>query len=200
MYLLLCGKPGAGVQPISTRLIQYFSYRSTACYEYNYLTPLKDIEEAASIVLSRYMGIEEIENLTGGSLSNHLYSWGGDLLARVAQKQVAQVTARWDELKLHYIAILHGIPPIDVLDFEPAFKVLLKCADNASPRRESCLGPSFDDYAVGDIFDLVVDTSVVSPDEAATLIGESLHDKMLSPFKGTKDKDILDTTVNGSST
>ena len=57
------------------------------------------------------------------------------------------------------------------------------------------------EFRLGEIFDLVVDTGVVSPDEAATLIGESLHDKMLSPFKGTKDKDTFKhTTDNGSST
>jgi len=211
MFILLCGKPGTGTRAVCSRLVHYFSYRSTACYEYDYLSPLRDIEDASGIVLSRYLGIEEIENLTEESLAAHLYTWGSSLLAPVAKKQVDLVTARWDELKLHYIVVIHGISPSVCTDFDPAFKVQLRCdetvrkarilAEGANPRRESRLDLSFDDYAVCDIFDLVVDTGVVSPDEAATLIGESLHDKMLSPFKGTKDKDTFKhPTDNGSST
>lgn len=199
MYLLLCGRHGTGKRSVSHELIKYFSYRYTACYMYNFMSPLEDIEGAADIVVSQNLSREEIRGATDGDLASHLYSWGKKLLGPLALKQIGVIIERWEVLKLHHITVVRGVPPAEVSLFGPAFKVLLTCnEEDAKARIENVqeiprkgghpLEIDFDDCAVCDIFDLVVDTSAVSRSEAATLIGESLHDKMLSPFKGTKDR------------
>lgn len=213
MFLLVCGKTGSGKRIVSSELIKYFGYRGVACYEYDYQSPLDDIEEAAGVILSRYLTPEEIEDNTSEPLSMHLRIWASDVLFLLATRQIKQVTARWDDVKLHYIAIVRGMDPRETYDFSPAFKVLLTCTDKVretrlqargeDPSRGGHLDLGLDDYAVSDIFDLVVDTSVLGPDEVAALIGESLHDKMMSPFKGsdcTNAAEITEKTDNGSPT
>ena len=120
------------------------------------------------------------------------------LLPSYADAEISKVIKRWDELKMFHITVIHGIVKQAQLDRYPAaFKVLLTCDVDERNRRTTATGGSsafclrdynypieagFNDCAVSDIFDLVVDTGITTPDKAANLIGECLHKKL---FGGT---------------
>lgn len=203
MYILLCGKQGSGKRETTTKLRTYFGYRGQACYAYDYLQPVYQMHDAVYIVGKQY-GLNRTEP-TDFDLISHLVEWGNNNSsdwggwARCAKDHVDGITKRWDDLKMFYVAIIQGLPFAENLKMFPnSYKVLLKCDRDVRHTRVTNISRTwmrenhpievgFDDCAVSDIFDLVVDTESKNPDEVAKEIGNNFHDKLLSGLEKTKD-------------
>lgn len=191
MNILICGKQASGKSRITEKLRDYFTYRGTACYTYDYMTPITNIIESMQIV-----GPESLQY--GATLQGILYKWGVLGWKTACVDTVAEATSRWRELGLHFIAIIDGAPKEMIRAYKDggAFAVYLNCPDEVRHNRLEGFDGSargeghpievgFNDCAVSDIFDLVVDTSEHSPEEVASLIGTEFQNKINDAFKKT---------------
>lgn len=196
MFISISGKQGSGKSAVAEELRNFFTYRGNACYVYDYLSPLRDLWESIYIVglqhgLERPLGVQEDVD---PSLQGAIYDWSEGLyfLTNAADKHVRDAISRWDELNLIYMAILDGpVKPAHLYPFSP-YGVYLQCDTATRERRVGLMSwrgeghpleAGFNDCAVSDIFDLVVDTNEPSPKEIADLIGNKFLDKLKSVFK-----------------
>lgn len=197
MLITLCGPRGSGKYTTAEALKKYFGYRGMPCYCYDYWTPLNHMYDALAMAMQSY-------DLTlprtwrnykdrDTTLQDAIYrlipvsDW-----QRIVKEEITKVTQRWEELKVHYVIVLYGVPTPDELHrFNDAFRVWLNIpATELSQRVEVILeenshiiNQGFHDCAVSDIFDLVVDTSKSTPDEVASQIGTTFQEKISSVFK-----------------
>jgi len=206
MYVLICGKQGSGKSAVTEKLRDYFTYRGTACYSYDYLTPVYDVIEAVKIALSQhYISPKDIADSV---LLERVFDWFPACWKDIVIAKTNDTTARWDELGMHYVAIIDGAPSLDVIDLferKGAFKVYLDCPidirnERSNNIREEShpLEAGFNDCAVSNIFDLVVDTSKSSPEEVANLIGTEFQNKLKKAFTQTNTITEADPSSNGS--
>lgn len=189
MNILICGKQASGKTAVTKALQGYFSYRGTASFIYDYLHPLNELHDVIYVVGKQY-GMPE--TFKDNALMGCLYNWNPYLCLIAAVKSINEATERWKELNMFYVAVVDGVIEPKTLPTFPGFKVYLDCPkedrmkrleDPATSRGESHpLESGFNDCAVCDIFDLVVDTSKHSPEEVANLIGTQFLDKMKSVF------------------
>lgn len=189
MNILICGKQASGKTAVTKALQDYYSYRGSACFTYDYLRPLNELQDVIYVVGKEY-GLSD----TGGdtALMGCLYNWNPYLCLVAAVKNINEATERWKELDLFYITVVDGIVERETLATFPGMKVYLDCpkddrmkrlGDPSKHRGEGHpLESGFNDCAVCDIFDLVVDTNKHSPEEVANLIGTEFLDKMKTVF------------------
>lgn len=195
MYLLLCGDSDL-CEEVSKELLSYFNYRGNPCYTYNYLTPLKEISESAAIAANHYLGKlpsfdQENERKT---LERILDSWAEGYLSEAAREHLEDISRRWNELNMFNIILIHGFKVHHILDFPQRYTVYV-VREESRP-----LAHTLFDCAECDVFDQIVDLNERSPQEAANLIGDSLHRKMNSVFDKVQTHTLDDTPhVNGSS-
>jgi len=194
MYIILCGRQGSGKTTVAEALKAYYSYRGTACFAYDFMQPVQEVHDAAFIALQRYGMPHPPEDLYSRLPYQYIYSWLEMLLPTYANAELTKVIQRWDDLKMYHIAVVHGMTkPAQLEKYLTGFKVLLTCNVDERNRRITTAGGSsafclrdynhpieagFDDCAVSDIFDLVVDTGMMTPDKVASHIGECLHKKL----------------------
>jgi len=179
MRIAVCGES----EEIKKAIMQYYGYRGTACYFYNYISPIEDLSEACRVVLSGYeLELYHCEDMV--IKRAFIEAFGMDLKA-IADREIDKVTMLWQELKMHHITVLWNVAPEHMHAIECDYKVLITYDEKCRP-----LGYMFNDCAVGDIFHKVVDTSKHSPEEVATLIGAGLHDKMMTALR-TPDMQVV---------
>lgn len=181
MFLLIYGYSNA----VCEELKSYYNFRATAYYECDYLNLLESMVESVGIVLGEKYASEELL----GRIKATLFQETSDILAEESLDQVRKVTGRWKDLNMHFIGAVKNIPPSAVMDVSPSYRVLL-CNKESHP-----LGRALYDCAVGNNYDLVVETLDKDPKEVAALIGDSLHRKLITSF--TEQKRLND--ANGSS-
>jgi len=209
MIITLSGARGVGKYTTSEALKKYFGYRGTACYCHDFWGVIKQIHDAVMIV-ARPLDLDNEFFIYHGRDQNLLeffYHWSSSW-GKVARKEVSKITARWEELRVHYIAIVSGAAtPEDLAPFEDAFRVQLVASEQTlKDRRAPITGEAdhiincgFNDCAVSDIFDLVVDTNGKTPDDVAALIGTAFQDKIDSAFKRpTEHTDPIPSVGQGS--
>jgi hypothetical protein len=188
MFILLTGD-ASGLHAEALR--NYFSYRGTACITCDLETPVQQVHYAAKMALQPYRGdidpaAEALEN-SKQSLAE-LRSWIEKVtpLHVIANAHIKKLVQTWDELKMYYVVIVHGnMNKLDMEAFPQSLKVLIN--NGEIPGSAGCSTVS-SDCAGCDIFDLVVDTSVSKPNEAASTIGESLHSKIMSALDNSSRK------------
>ena len=196
MIILISGESDAAAK-CAERLRNHMSYRGMACITYDFEEPAHQMHDGAMIALQTYGAIIDlpIKDVFAEPRCDRLEGFIKVWLERrvplreIAQARIESMTARWKELKMLYVVIIHGdMIKKDIGRFKASYSVRLNCSE-----LESCpeLG-HFDDCAVSDIFDLVVDTNKMSFDEAATLIGESFNDKIVSMLHKTTDEPVQD--------
>lgn len=178
MFLILYG---ACEKQIVEKLVNYFSYRGTACYAYNFLYPLLDVAESAALATATHLGKESgfDQARAEEQIERLLYGWFEPSLIPIAKKRMEEVTGRWDSLNMHYIAIISNAVPTSIPkeEFSPGYRVLIKGEKESHP-----LSDVIFDYAECGAYDYVIDPIDKSAEEVANLIGESLHHKMMSSF------------------
>lgn len=210
MIITLSGARGVGKYTTSEALKKYFGYRGTACYCHDFWGVIKQIHDAVMIV-ARPLDLDNEFFIYHGrdqALMDYFYNWHHWIWGGVARKEVAKITARWEELRVHYIAIVVGAAtPGDLASFKDAFRVQLVASEQTlKDRRAPITGEAdhiincgFNDCAVSDIFDLVVDTNGKTPDDVAAYIGTAFQDKIDSAFKrSTEHTDPIPSVEQGS--
>lgn len=181
MFLLIYGDSNA----VCEELKSYYNFRATAYYEWDYLSPLESMVESVGIVLGEKYTSEDLTERIKTALLKETSS----ILADEALDQVRKVTDRWKELNMHFIGAVKNIPSSVGLDVTPSYRILL-CSEESHPPERALY-----DCAVGNNYDLVVETLDKDPKEVAALIGDSLHRKLITSF--TEQKRLND--ANGSS-
>ena len=176
MFLLIYGGDG---DRLSEELRNYYTYRATACYEYDFMGRIDDMVETLGI----HLGSANMTASLSMRLKRAIYRETKDILIREARADINLVTARWDELNLHHIVIIRNIPQDMNLALFPSYKIFMMKEESHFENSD------LHDCAVSNNFDLVVDTLTHDPREVAALIGESLHRKMISAFTKPQDND-----------
>lgn len=202
MKIIICGRQGTGKSAVAEALRDFFIYRGTACYVYDYLNPLVDMCNAVYIAGSHH-GLQRpcaSESMIDPDLLASMYTWTtkNALIPAAASRNISDVTSEWDRHRLFYVAIVDGVVDCAQLSALSGFRVYLHCEENKrisrvklDPRgsllreNDHPLEVGFNDCAESNIFDLVVDTSKSSPEEIATLIGTKFLDKLDDVFKQT---------------
>jgi hypothetical protein len=176
MFLLIYGRGG---EKLSEELKAYYSYRGTACYEYDFMSNLDDMVETLGI----HLGSESMTPELLSRLRGSIYDATKAIIVKNVTDSVQSVTARWEELNLHFTAVIRNIQPDADLGLFPSYKIFMMEEEShfESSDLHAC--------AVSNNFDLVVDTLTHDPREVAALIGESLHRKMMSAFTKPQDGD-----------
>jgi hypothetical protein len=177
-------------------LRNYFSYRGTACIAYDFEAPVQHVHYAAMMALQPY---KECMDAMFHSLEDSqrsladLRSWIEKTIPLhvIANAHIKNLVQTWDELKMYYVVIIHGnMTKLDMEAFPQSLKVLIN--DGEISESTGCSMVS-SDCAGCDIFDLVVDTSMSKPNEAASTIGESLHSKIMSALDNSSRKASSDS-------
>jgi hypothetical protein len=209
MEIILCGQHGCGAPTVALELRDYFAYRGVACYIQDYLEPLHEAVEGVAMAMAHY-GIDLFkgghEKYLLGSLYQLLGSSNG--WDKVCQDTYNKHTISWENVTLLYAGVIFNAPSPTLLDKYPgAFKVYLEQSKenrlkNTVPelfRDESHpLEVGFNDCAVSDIFDLVVDTNESSSKDVANLIGNMFLDKIKTSFIKTLQSTKGQSSSNGS--
>jgi type IV secretory pathway VirB6-like protein len=186
MRLVICGD---FTQEIKDAVQKYYAFRGTACYFYDYTTLLDSLDDALKTVFDfNDIKVSEVNLL---HIRKALYDCCKDILPKHADKTIYEITEQWINLNMHHITVIWGVPsPQDLSLFESHYRVLLQGEDkHVGHIFNKChpLEVGFNDCAVSNIFDQVVDTIKHSPEEVATLIGAALHDKMMTVFNRVPD-------------
>lgn len=210
MYILLCGKQATGKDAVSVALRDYYSYRGTACYTYDFMEPIHEAHDAVFIALHRHGMPKPPDGKYSKVAMQSIYDWLHLMLPTFMGRSVKPIVQRWVDLKMFHITVIHGMTKKEhVTGFPTAYKVLLECDLDERVKRVGREPPDvfclrdhshpietgFCDCAARDIFDLVVDTTKNTPDKVASLIGESLHTKLFG--ENTLSNTNL-TTADGS--
>jgi hypothetical protein len=172
------------------KLKGYLSYRSMPVYCYDLMSPVELMCEAVNSIAHHNYGMLSWDTV---ELFNSIFKWKQTTWSTLARDEIKRVTARWNELNIVYTTIVARVPSAaDFWEFPNSFKVLLKCDRDIRKLRvdgrlwsldESHPAVSFNDCAVSDIFDYVVDTGLKGPDEVANLIGAEFLGKISTTFK-----------------
>jgi hypothetical protein len=173
MFLFIYGKH----DDVCEELKSYYNFRATAYYEWDYMNLLDSMVESVGIVLEDNAN-DELMGRIKSALLRETY----EVLAKSSIRQLRKVTARWDELNMHFIGVVKNIPEFVMLDAEPSYKVLLKNKESYPP------GRALNDCAVSNNYDQVIETIDKDPKEVAALIGDSLHRKFI-PVSSDKAAD-----------
>lgn len=201
MHILVCGKPGSGKTEITNQLRQHFTFRGHACYALDYMAPIYQVYHAVYLVAKQY---DIDQPVLDQDLISHIMRWGDSNLqgwswSQCVKNQMSKITQRWEELKMFYVGIIKGVPyPQDLSLFPGSFKVYLDCSQEVRKERLKAINKpfagdghpteiGFNDCAVCDIFNLVVDTKNKTPSEVTEIITHSFHDKLHAGFKEDKD-------------
>lgn len=181
MFLLIYGDPES-CKEVAAQLQTYFSYRGTVNYLYDYLTPLKEISESAAIAASHYLGkIQGFnEDKAAFEIERCLRDWSKEFLTPAAHEHLSDLSQRWRDLKAFYTLIIWNVTEEALKEFSPSYTVRIKKESHPLVRE-------IIDCAECVIFDKVIDLNDLSPQEAADLIGESLHHKIMSAFSKPLD-------------
>lgn len=188
MRLVICGK---FTQEIKDAVQKYYAFRGTACYFYDYTNLLDSLNDAIQTVFDFNNITVDDDNLI--HIRKALYDCCKDILPKHADSTIYEITEQWLKLNLHHITVIWGVPsPQDLKLFESHFKVLLQRdveEKHVGHIFKKChpLEVGFNDCAVSNIFDYVVDTNKLSPEEVANLIGAALHDKTMTAFNKAPD-------------
>lgn len=185
MLILITGE---GAKSCSEGVRNRLSYIGHPVISYDFEEPCENLHDAAMLALQQYKDIAElpVKNIFDGP-KDDLFMWkvrtwlesSGIPLSLLAKGRIKALTSRWEELGMIYTIIVYGnIGRTDLEEFPDSYKVLLDCSKKES-RPETV---HFNDCAVSNIFDQVVDTSKVTPEEAAVLISTSYTDKIKSSF------------------
>lgn len=167
-------------------LRNFMSSRGMTCYSYDFEEPVRQMHDSVLLALQQYDVLPERDVFSGPidrALASNLRSWltydAFIPLSTFAEKRLDPITARWDELNIIYYTIIYGDLSLHNLSWRPdSYKILLK--GESRPVRDD-----FNDCAISNIFDQVVDTNKVTPEEAANLIAALLRDKMNTVFSKT---------------
>lgn len=176
MFLLIYG---AGGEKLSEELKSYYTYRGTACYEYDFMSTLDDMVETLGI----HLGSENMTPELSTRLRKSIYDAAKTPIIKSVVDSVKGVTSRWESLSLHFTAVVRNIPQGVNLGMFPSYKIFM--VEEESHFENSDLHAC----AVSNNFDMAVDNLTHDPREVATLIGESLHRKMMSAFTKPQDGD-----------
>ena len=174
MRIAICGT-GSDI-PVK-ELQKYYGYRGTACYCYDYLALITRLVDTCEVVLSQ--DDIQLDAISKVELRGPFMDVAEDHLPRIADTTINKVTRQWLDLKMHHVTILYNVPESHAQKVDSDFRVF------ASYDEKKCrtLGSGFDDCAVSRIFHVVVDLNKHVPEEAASLIGDGLHDKMITAIK-----------------
>ena len=195
MFILLTGDAD-GLHAEALR--NYFSYRGTACLIYDFEAPVQQVHYAARMALQPYRGdLELAADVLENSKQSfaELRSWieKSTPLHVIANVHIKKLVQTWDALKRYYVVIVYGnMNKLDMEAFPQSLKVLINNGEISGLAGCSTVSS---DCAGCDIFDLVVDTSMSKPNEAASTIGESLHSKIMSAL----DNSPLKASSNSAS-
>lgn len=207
MIITISGGQGSGKTAVTEHLRDYFTYRGMACYVYDFLRPLREMCDALYIVGDQYGLVRPFNNpdLVDAGMQGCLYSMDSAFLGRAAVNEIMEATARWNELKMLYVAIVDGPVSSSDLNLFDSYRVCLNCNKEIRQNRivarsdesvilseDHPLEAGFNDCAVSNIFDLVVDTNEPSPKETADLIGNKFLDKLNDFIKRDKTAKSLE--------
>lgn len=179
---------GYCAQACSEILRNRLSYIGHPVISYDFEEPCGNIHDAAMLALQQYKNIVDLpvknvfEGPRDGGFMWKVKTWmelSNISLQTIAKARVRKLTERWDELGMLYTVIIYGnIGQTDIEGFPDSYRVFLDCS-----KKENCLEyVHFNDCAVSNIFDQVVDTNKVTTEEAANLICTSYTDKIKSSF------------------
>lgn len=179
---------GDGARECAEGVRNRLSYIGHPVINYDFEEPCAHLHDAAMLALQQYKDIVDlpVKNVFDGP-RNEQFVWriktwlelSNISLQTIAKARVRKLTERWDELGMLYTVIIHGnIGQPDIEGFPDSYRVFLDCRN-----KEHCLEyVHFNDCAVSNIFDQVVDTNKVTTEEAATLISTAYTDKIKSSF------------------
>lgn len=188
LRVIICG---AASQDLREELIRYYSYRGKACYSYDYLTLLRTMYDNMETLLQNE-GFTVYDDDKPRRLCA-LYDMFSCYLVRTTQAAVKENTGRWQDLKMDFMTLIWGVPTEEDLktlscaDIVPTFRVLLRSDGSRVATEGHPLEVGFNDCAVSDIFDIVVDTDELTPEEMANLIGDKLHDKLMTRLQNIEE-------------
>ena len=179
---------GDGARECAEGVRNRLSYIGHPVISYNFEEPCDSLHDAAMLALQQYKTMVDlpVKNVFEGprdeSFVWKVKTWleaSGISLQTIAKARVRKLTERWEELGMLYTVIIYGnIGQQDIEVFPDSYRVFLGCRN-----KEHCLEyVHFNDCAVSNIFDQVVDTNKVTPEEAATLISTSYTDKIKTSF------------------
>ena len=179
---------GDGAKECSELIRNRLSYIGHPVISYDFEEPCNNLHDGAMLALLQYKDIIDVpvKNIFDDPRDEQfvwkIKTWlemNNISLQTIAKARVRKLTERWEELGMIYTVIIHGnIGQKDIEGFPESYKVFLDCSKKES-RPESV---HFNDCAVSNIFDQVVDTNKMTTEEAATLISTSYTDKIKSSF------------------
>jgi hypothetical protein len=179
---------GDGAKACAEGVRNRLSYIGHPVINYDFEEPCGNLHDAAMLALQQYKDIAvlPVKNIFDGprddSFMWKVSTWleaSGIPLSLLAKGRIKELTARWEELGMLYTVIVYGnIGQKDIEEFPDAYKVFL----DGSKKEYYLATVHFNDCAVSNIFDQVVDTSKATPEEAVTLISTSYTDKIKSSF------------------
>lgn len=197
MYLVLAGD--IITKEYAEEIRKYYSYRGTACVTIDFEEVLGQLHDSVILTLANYiknfapavrmpLQANVFDDPKDLSLLKVLRDWVESKVeySGFSRARADKTSERWRELNMHHILIIYGnMNEADVRKFPDSYRVYLKGKEGHP------LLSHFDDCAVGNIFDLVVDTGKIQKEAVADLVGTSLHHKLLSSI--TRDKDHPET-------
>jgi len=189
MILIVTGP--VPTKEIAEEIRKYFSYRGTACLIVDFEEAINQMHDSVAISYQQYCGLASLP-VVGDVFSDPrdqelvalLRGWleKSVSLCGLAKGRLGVVTKRWVDLSMYHVAVVYGtMTPEDVESFPESYRVYVNSQEGHPLRTH------FNDCAVSNIFDLVVDTSKMRKEEMADLVGSSLNLKLLSALSKGKE-------------
>jgi len=175
MFITLSGSTREFRDSVAEALRDHFAYRGVAVYIYDLLTPVDDMVLSSSIAAESHNINFSKDRMMSLILQEGRKESEG-FWGRAAMSYSKTITDKWDSLNMFYIAIMSSVMfKEDLNQFDVSFKVYL--SDKSCAREDE-----FNDCAVSNIFDYVVDTNEQTPSGIANLIGERVASKISKAF------------------
>lgn len=175
MFITLSGSTREYRDSVAEALRDHFAYRGVAVYIYDLLTPVDDMVLSSSIAAESHNISFPKDRMMSLILQEGRKESEG-FWGKAAVSYSKTITSNWDSLNMFYVAVISSIMfKEDLKQFDVSLKVYL--ADKSCAREDE-----FNDCAVSDIFDYVVDTNEQTPSGIANLIGEQVANRVSKAF------------------